>query len=488
MDAQVPASTADDLHYHSLLEVSALIRARALSPVALTEAMLARIAALDGRLGSYTTVLADHALAAARQAELELQAGHWRGPLHGIPIAVKDLCNTVYGPTSAGMAIHRQHVPSANATVVERLDQGGAVILGKLSMTEGALSEHHPKMKTPINPWLASAWTGVSSSGSGVATAAGLCFGSLGSDTGGSIRLPSAANGLTGIKPTWGRVSRHGVFALADSLDHVGPIARNVGDAAALLQLIAGHDRRDATSLDAPVPDYLAALGGSIAGLRIGIDERFIFDDVDPQVAAMLRAAISAFEALGARLVPMRFPSVDDLWPHWLSICSTECAIAHRDTFPSRRDEYGAALAGMLDIGHAVSGIQLAAALQYRLTLHGQVRRAMLDCDLLLMPTVNGTVADARDWNTPIAAEGAADGVSDSGRPLMARARRTRYTAVFDMTGHPTLSLNGGFDRQGVPLGFQLVAHHLDESVLLKAGHAFQSITPWHTRHPDLRA
>ncbi len=473
MDARVAQTTvSDDLHYLSLTDVSALIRSGAVSPVEVTQSLLDRIDALDGRLKSYTTVLHDHALAAAKKAEAELAAGICRGPLHGVPIAVKDLCDTSYAPTSAGTFIHREYLASRSATVVERLDNAGAVMLGKLSMTEGAWAGHHPKMKTPVSPWVDGVWTGASSSGSGVATAAGLCYGSLGSDTGGSIRLPSTACGLTGVKPTWGRVSRAGVWALADSLDHVGPITRTVADAAVLLGAIAGHDPLDPTTLGAPVPDYLAGLGASIAGLRIGLDEDYVFATASPEVAEMMRATIAAFEALGTRIVPVTFPSVAEVGDNWIAICSTECAVAHSATFPSRRDEYGPVLASLIDTGLSTSGAKLAAAMQYRLRLSGAVAKTMLDCDLLLVPAIPTPAPMAGMFDRPMTQD-EFDGL-------------TRFTAVFDMTGQPTLSLNGGVDARGVPMGFQLVGKPLDEPMLFRAGYAFQSITSWHARHPAL--
>ena len=213
--------------------------------------MLDRIAQLDGKYRSYTTVLADRAMSRAAAADAETAKGVWRGPLHGVPIAVKDLCFTEFGRTTGGTMIRKNWTPDHNATVVDRLEQGGAVILGKLKMTEGAYTSHHPDDPSPLNPWNRDHWVGSSSTGSGVATAAGLCYGSLGSDTGGSIRFPSATCGLTGIKPTWGRVSRYGVFALAASLDHIGPMTRSAGDAGAILGVIAGADPNDPTALQA---------------------------------------------------------------------------------------------------------------------------------------------------------------------------------------------------------------------------------------------
>lgn len=473
MDAKAPHALAasEELHYLSLTAVSELIRTGIVSPVEVTRSLLERIDALDSSLKSYTTVATEHAIASARKAETELGQGIWRGPLHGVPVAVKDLCNTTFAPTSAGMYIHRAYAAPANATVVDRLEAAGAVILGKLSMTEGAWAGHHPKMNTPASPWAEGVWTGASSSGSGVATAAGLCYGALGSDTGGSIRLPSTACGLTGMKPTWGRVSRAGVWALADSLDHVGPMTRTVADAAAMLGAIAGHDARDTTTLNAPVPNYLAALGGSIAGLRIGLDEDYVFATASDEVATMMWEAVAAFESLGARIVPVKFPAVDEVGAHWTTICATECAAAHGATFPARRDEYGPVLTALIDAGLAATGQGLAEAMQYRLKLAGAVAKTMLGCDLLLVPAIPTRAPLASMFDRSMTSE-EFDGL-------------TRFTAVFDMTGQPTLSLSGGFDARGVPMGFQLVGNALDEALLFGAGAAFQGVTSWHARHPS---
>jgi amidase len=244
-----------DFAYESLTTVSDLIRRRRLSSAELTDAILQRITKLNGQYGAYTTVLPERALEQAKAADVEIARGLWRGPLHDVPVAVKDLCYTTFAPTCAGTTIFEAFTPSFNATVVDRLEDGGAVLLGKLQMTEGAYTSHHPQVPAPLNPWNTDYWVGSSSTGSGVATALGLCYGSLGSDTGGSIRFPSATCGLSGIKPTWGRVSRYGVFPLAETLDHVGPMTRSVADAAAMLGVIAGADRNDPTTYKAPVPD-----------------------------------------------------------------------------------------------------------------------------------------------------------------------------------------------------------------------------------------
>jgi amidase len=278
----------DDLHYLELTELAVRIKARDVSPVVVARAQLDRTAALDGTLASYALVNADSAMAQARAAEAEIATGRYRGPLHGVPIAVKDLFWTKGVPSAGGMAIHKGFRPAEDATVVRRLRDAGAVLLGKLQMTEGAYSDYHPSITPPKNPWGAEYWPGISSSGPGVATAGGICFGALGSDAGGSIRWPSAANGVTGLKPTWGRVSRHGAFELAATLDHVGPTARSTADAAAILAAIAGGDLNDPTARLDTVPDYLAAAQQGVQGLRIGVDPAWNSGDVDATTQIIL--------------------------------------------------------------------------------------------------------------------------------------------------------------------------------------------------------
>lgn len=319
----------NDLHYLDLVDVGQRIKAGALSPVALTETMLARIEKLDGGLKSYATVTADLARSQAREAEAEIKRGAWRGPLHGVPIAVKDLCYTRGIPTAAGMAIHKDFKPDHDSTVVERFAQAGAVLLGKLQLTEGAFADHHPSIPPPVNPWNKDYWSGASSSGSGVATASGLCFASLGSDTGGSIRFPSAANGVTGLKPTWGRVSRYGVFALAESLDHIGPMTRSAADAAAVLGVIAGADPNDPTAVQLPVPNYLAGLPRGIRGVRIAVDRGFNTTGVDKDMVKVVDDALAVLGDLGADIREARFPSPDRIVRDWLPLCAVETAVAH---------------------------------------------------------------------------------------------------------------------------------------------------------------
>lgn len=290
------------LHYLELLDIGSRIQAKELSSAEATQAQLDRIAKLDPALKSYATLTAASALSDARRADDEIRSGSVRGPLHGVPIAVKDLCWTQGVPTAAGMTIYRDFKPDRDGTVVRKLREAGAVILGKLQLTEGAYADHHPKIVPPVNPWNAAHWSGASSSGSGVATAAGLCYGSLGSDTGGSIRFPSAANGCTGLKPTWGRVSRYGVFELAATLDHIGPMTRSAADAGAMLSVIAGADPNDPTASLEPVPNYLAGMKRGIRGLRIGIDPIWNTHRVEDGVKQTVDAALKVIRDLGGEI------------------------------------------------------------------------------------------------------------------------------------------------------------------------------------------
>jgi amidase len=465
------AVTTDDLHYDELMELGARIRARKISPVAVTRAQLDRIAALDGELGSYALVTAEVAMAQAEAADAEIAGGRYRGPLHGVPIAVKDLCWTKGVPTAAGMAIYRDHRPDKDATVVRRLRDAGAVLLGKLQLTEGAYSDHHPSVTPPKNPWNADYWPGISSSGAGVATAAGLCFGSLASDTGGSIRWPCAANGLTGLKPTWGRVSRYGVFELAPTLDHVGPMARSAVDAGAMLGAVAGSDPNDPTAVLDPVPDYLAAVGQGARGLRIGVDAAWNGDDVDATTQAVLSDATQVFRRLGADIVDVRFPDVTQAIADWSPNCAVEAAVAHEATYPARKDEYGPVLASVVEAGRALSGFDYQKILLRRLALRGRVAALFRTIDLLLTPV--------HPFAPPTLAM-----IRTLGEQPELIAKLQRYTCPFDMTGNPTITLPGGFTAAGLPIAFQLVAADLGEATLVRAGAAFQSLTSWHRRHP----
>jgi amidase len=460
-----------DLHYLPLHDVALRIRSGQLSSLDVTRTLLERIDRLDGRLKSYATVTPDLALRQAAELDAGKAAGRLRGPLHGVPIAVKDLCNTAGVATAAGTAIHARCVPAKDATVVGRLKAAGAVILGKLQMTEGAYGLHHPTIDPPRNPWNATYWTGVSSSGSGVATAAGLCFGSLGSDTGGSIRFPSTMNGLSGLKPTWGRVSRAGVFPLAESLDHVGPMCRSALDAALMLGVIAGADPDDPTSAPQAVPDYAGEIDGGVRGRRVGVPNNLINMDADSQRA--LDGAVATFKSIGATVVDVTLPELEEATLAWIPLCALEAALAHEATFPARRAEYGPDLAALLDLGRSLSGLDLGKKQLVRARVKGEIERLLSQAEFLLMPVMGQA--------TPTLA-----GLAAAGRTPQTALARLRYTAPFDMSGHPTLTLPGGMTANGMPVGFQIVGRAFDEAAILAAGHAYQQATDWHTRRPPL--
>ncbi len=459
------------LHYQSLREVSSRLRRGESTSVEATRAMLDRIAALDGGLRAYSVVMADAALEAAEAADRDTAAGKSRGPLHGTPIAVKDLCRTKGVRTRAGMPLLDGHVPDYDSTAVVRLREAGAVLLGKLELTEGAFACHHPDVEAPVNPWSPELWPGASSSGSGVATAAGLCYGSLGSDTGGSIRFPSLACALTGLKPTWGRVSRHGVFMLSDTLDHLGPMARTAEDCAALLGAIAGRDDLDHhTSLE-PVPDYLAELDKGIGGLRVGWDEGHCTHDVDPEVAAGVRAALRELERAGAEVVETSIPDTREVIAHWAVICAAETAAAHADTYPSQAGSYGRELKSHIEFGRAATSLDVGRANACRNHWRGTMARLFERVDMFIAPPYPDLAPTVDEF---MAVMDAPDGLH----------HLTRYTAPHDMSGSPTLSLPCGFGSGGRPLGFQLVGRDFGEALLLRAGHACQQRTDWHQRRP----
>ena len=462
------------LHYKTITELGQMIRSKEISPVEITRTLLARIGELDGTYMSYATLMSDHALASAQQAEDEIASGQYVGPLHGVPIAVKDLCFTDGVRTMGGSKVYIDHVPQFDSTVVERLESAGAVLLGKLNLTEGAMGGYNPALQIPKNPWNVDRWTGSSSSGSGVATAAGMCYGSLGSDTGGSIRFPSASCGIVGLKPTWGRVSSYGVLALAESLDHVGPMTRSTADAAVMLQAIAGRDANDPTTLPALLPDMLEDIGKGVKGLRIGWDENYASKGVDPELAQAVADGVKILESLGAEIVTFQMPDVDKYVPAWPILCSAEAVAAHTENYPARRDDYGPWFRGWLDMGAKVTGAQYAKANNMRAECNGLVRQAFQDFDVLACPS---TIGPAH----PVT-ESMGYGPMDDLRGTAFQ----RYTVPFDFNGAPTLSVPCGLSSDGLPLSLQFVGKRLSEALLCQVGHAYEEATDWHDLHPPV--
>jgi amidase len=467
----------DDLHFRSLAEVARLLEAREISPVELTQDMLERISAFDGRLKSYATVTTDRALAAARRAEREMASGQYRGPLHGMPIAVKDLCYTAGTRTMGGMAAYRDFVPDFDATVIRRLEGAGAVLLGKLNLTEGAMAGYHPDFDIPVNPWGESLWSGASSSGSGVATAAGLCFASLGSDTGGSIRFPSMANGIVGLKPTYGRVSRYGVLPLAETMDHVGPMARRTADVAAMLQVMAGHDVNDPTSLQESLPDLLAGLDAGIGGLRIGYDPVHSDTGTDVGLVLAIERALEALQGLGVELVEVRMPAeTAHIGDGWFAICAYEAHRAHAARFGASPDSFGPFFRDFLAIGASVSDEQYAGA--------SQLRAAFNQSFNALIESVDAMVCPSGGLTFPVE-QATLYGDREAIEPLFA-AVQMQFTIPADFAGTPTLTVPCGFAEDGRPYAFQFMGRRLSEPVLCRLGHAYEGVTGWHELHPTV--
>ncbi len=459
-----------DLHYLEMHELSRLIRSRKISPVEVTEAQLARIEALDGTLRSYARVTSELALAQAREAEQALAKGICHSPLHGIPVAFKDLFDTAGVITAAGMPLHANRVPLQDATVVARLREAGTVMLGKLQMTEGAFAINHPSIAPPVNPWGADHWTGASSSGCGVATAAGLCYASLGSDTGGSIRFPCAANGLTGLKPTWGRVSRFGAFEMAASLDHVGPITRSARDTLFLLSTIAGHDPLDPTSQPSVCLE-VPGIEDSFRGLRVGIDEGWLSDGVDSVIQRALQQIMRMIHEAGGQLRSVRMPDTRAVSGNWEAHCGVQTAVAHAGTYPQRAAEYGPALSRLIDGGRALSGLDYQRILLAAQRFTGEVDALLHELDVVLAP-VQPYAAPTHEQLANLALDPEAN------------RRLIQFTAPFNVSGHPSLSLPLGLTEAGLPIGGQFIARKGGEAVLCRAGMAVQKLSDWHRLRP----
>jgi amidase len=466
----------------SLREVARRIAARELSPVDLTKHMLARIANVDPALKSYATVMGDQAMADARSAASEIAAGRYRGPLHGVPIAIKDLCWTKGVRTMGGLAVRRNFIPTDDATVVKRLRAAGAVVLGKTNLSEGAAAGYNPAMDVPLNPWNHDRWPGLSSSGSGVALAAGLCFGAVGTDTGGSIRMPASADGVVGLKPTYGRVSRYGVIAMAPSLDHVGPMAREVADVAILFDAMAGRDPQDPTSLGEPPISPGKAILGGVRGLRIGLDRNYAFKGIDPGTARAIQIALKVLEDQGARIVEVRMPDVSDVVQIWNTICSVEMAAAHAETYPRRAAEYGPYLRQFLAGGLAVKPEQLAASRKRRAALSEGLNALLATVDVMA-----GPASDSPAWPIthaqqvgPLVAYHQAWGA--------AQPRSAEFTMPMDLAGVPAICLPCGFSPEGLPYSIQFTGRRLSEAMLCRVAYAYEQATDWRRRHPAVQA
>jgi aspartyl-tRNA(Asn)/glutamyl-tRNA(Gln) amidotransferase subunit A len=466
-----------ELCYLSAGELSRLIEKREVSPVEVVDAHLARIGETDATLNSFITLLPEPARAAARRAESEIQAGRYRGPLHGIPIGLKDLFNTGGVRTTSGSRVFDTFVPERDCTVAARFQQAGAILLGKLNLhplAYGATGENadYGHMHNPWNPELV---TGGSSGGSGSAVAAGQCTIAMGSDTGGSVRIPAALCGIVGLKPTYGLVSRYGLTPLSWCLDHPGPMVRTVADAALVMNVIAGHDLNDAASARVEVPNYTDALKGDLRGLKIGVPREYFEAPLDPEVAAAVRLAIGQLGDLGATTTDVSLPMFRHAQAISGTILMAEAAACHRDLLAKEGVKLYPPVRLRLEAGLFISAVDYLKAQQGRSVFNREARQMLKEVDLLVGPTEPVTAP-------PILAEK----VQAGDQTIGTTAALTQYTRSYNITGFPAITVPCGFSRTGLPIGLQLAGRPFDELTVLRAAHAYEKATIWHTRRPAI--
>ncbi len=460
-----------DLHWLSIAEAAPLIERRELSPVDLVDACLERVEALDGRLNAFITLLADEARAAARGAADEIANGAYRGPLHGIPVGIKDIFAVAGAPMTAGSLIFRDVVSEEDSAVTGRLREAGAVILGTLNLHEIALGATgvNPHTGSARNPWNTGRITGGSSSGAAAAVAAGLCFAAMGTDTGCSVRIPAALCGVAGIKPTFGRVSRRGLLPLSWSLDHAGPLTRTTEDAAIVLQAIAGHDAGDPASSRIDVPDYSAALGDGVRGLRVGVPDRYFGDGLDTDVEAAFREAVRQIESLGAELIEFSPPHTDEMPGAIAAIMLPEAFAFHQKAMRERPDDIGEDVRYRLELGAAYPAVEYIQALRFR-EMVVEVWRKDVFGEIDLVATATSMIA---------------------ARPIEVSDLSTTFSLIhnanpFNLLGTPAISVPCGFTGDGLPIGLQLVGRWFDEATVLRGAQAYETATDWHSRRPPL--
>nr|WP_294512307.1 amidase [uncultured Rhodopila sp.] len=456
-------------YFLTIAQASALIRVRKLSPVELTEACLARVKRLDGRLNSHLLLLEEQALADAAQAEAEIAAGDWKGPLHGIPIGLKDIFNTAGIPTTAHSALFKEHVPAEDAFTVSLLRDAGAVITSKLATWEFAIGGSSFDLPWPParNPWEVSLDPSGSSSGSAVAVAAGLCLGAMGSDTGGSIRGPAAWCGIAGLKPTYGLLSRRGILPLSFSLDHAGPMCWTSEDCALMLQALACHDPADSGSASVPVTDYSAGIGAGLSGLRVGVVRHFFEADLltDPETIAALEASVAALADMGAVTTDVRLSPFGTYIDVGSLIARSESYAIHQHWLRTTPELYGAFARHRLMAGAFVTAADYINALRERTRLIAELAEVMRTVDVVIFPT-------ARCPARPI------------GEDSMASGFQPFFNRAFNVTGSPALSICNGFSDTGLPLSLQIGGRPFEEALVLQVGHALERAMGTRARRP----
>lgn len=466
-----------DLNFMSIHELSTLIRTREVSPVQVTEAYLRRTEQINGRLNAFITISGEQALASAKDSERVITAGGWLGPLHGIPVGIKDMYATAGLRTTGGSKILEKDIPLFDATAVARLKANGAIILGKTSMHEfayGATNEN-PHYGPTRNPWNLKRISGGSSGGSGVALASGMVAGALGTDGGGSIRIPSAACGVVGLKPTYGRVSRHGAITLSWSLDHMGPMARSTEDVAIMLLILAGHDPLDETSAKVPVDDYMSVIGREIRGMRLGVGIYDSFQKVDPEVTRAFDEALKVLEGLGTSIEEVSIRYLQEGYIAWYVITLAEATAWHERFLKTQASDYGSDVLIQLEAGNFITAPQYLKAQQFRTIFNREIAILMAEIDAILLPTL------------PIPAPPIGQKtVKIGGREITTQEAMLYLNWVANFTGRPAITVPCGFSSDGLPLGLATIGHPFAEANLLQIASAYQASTHWHTSRPDL--
>lgn len=450
----------------TLADAAEKIKAKELSPVELTASVLSRINAVEDKITAFVTVTAELATKAAAQAEAEIAAGNHRGPLHGIPVGIKDLYETAGVATTSSSTVRADYVPTQDSAVVEKLFAAGSVMVGKTHTHEFAYGAVTP---TTRNPWDLERIPGGSSGGSGAAVAAGECFLGMGSDTGGSIRIPASVCGTVGLKPTYGRVSRRGVASLSWSLDHVGPLTRTVADAALVMNAIAGYDRTDPASVDVPVPDFTAELGAGVSGVTIGVPTNYFTDRVDSEVASAVSAAIAVLVEQGARTREVDIPLPQYVLPTEWGIMLPEASAYHQEMLRDKADLYNEDVRLFLEVGELVLATDYIKALRSRTLIQERWRDLFEGIDVLIAPTLTAPALRVDDPQVSWP-DGSTEAATDT---------YVRFSAPANVTGLPSLSVPCGFTGSGLPIGMQIVGKPFAEPTLLRVGQAYESETDW---------
>ena len=467
----------NDLTYASIDELAPRIRSGDLSPVELVQASLDRIERLEPRLNAFLEVFTESALAQAREAEHEIQEGRYRGPMHGITVALKDLVDVEGTVTTGGSIVLKDNVATSDAAVTRLLKSAGAIIIGKTALVEFAMGATgvNPHNGPSHNPWNLDRICCGSSMGSAAAVAAGLCVGALGSDTGGSIRMPAAVTGIAGLKPTYGRISRAGVLDLSWSCDHVGPMTRSVADCAHMMNVLAGYDPRDPASSDQTVPDFTSDLTRGFKGLRVGVPADFFFDDIDPDVLDAVRAGIDLREREGASVREVSMPWVAAGRTINIGLLGPEAAAVHREVLKTHAHDLSPAVRARLESAIITPAVDYIDTQRARRRFIEHMDEAMSELDVLVTPSVPIQTPTIAECTPPPGSPDAPGG-----------ARLTEFTGVFNTTGQPSLSLNCGFTRDGMPIGMMISGRAFDEVSVLRAGAAFEAAAGLADRRPPI--